>query len=135
MTDQTTDSEPLLEGIEEYSHRWWIHPAASRDQYELYIMRYEHRTVRDDVENLIDLKNQWYFSPPSVEEHPGGWIEAPPGTLIEPAYVFPGAILHILHSTGLLVDRRDIAEELQEMAVQILGQALTAEFVPKEKNS
>ena len=114
MTPDHNPEEPLLEEEESSVVKWYVTTAMDRDCYNLYILRYSMRN-----NNVI---TSWYYQPPN-DHYSAGWIEYSELAPIEPAYRFPGEILHIFSHHEWL-DRFHVETALRDIATDVFAAEL-----------
>lgn len=114
MSDPNLPSaEPILEEETSALIRWWVQAASDRDCYDVYVVRYS-------MPNSITSARFYFSAPEPGSENPiSGWIEYNENERIQPAYRFPGEILHIFAQVDW-IDRGELAVSLRQMASTIL---------------
>ncbi len=120
-TPTTEGENPLIEGKVEYVTRWWIQATYNTDCYDLFIVRYD-LVLQSDGQKLV--QRLMCYTPYTRDEDglvmgSEGWTEYQEQELIQPAYRFPGHILHLFLQTGLFLDRESVVDSLKTLAIQV----------------
>lgn len=126
MTDPI--HEPLLDEETSSHVRWWVSASPGRDCYDLYVVRYE-------MQNSQVVNSHYYRPPdPTLDFPDAGWVEYNGYDQIEPAYRFPGEILHMFAHTEWL-QRSRIEEGLREIAVFVFAEEAARKILSESRST
>lgn len=128
--------EPLLEGASSIRYSWRVDRCATKDQYDLYVVRYECEgedrkgDLKDSERGEATARRGAGVAPLRVVRScyltsEGRWVDYHPPHTIQPALSLSGIMLHALYSSKVL-DTGEIARELERMAGDICTKVIMA---------